>query len=307
MTTVSIRGVTIFYCYASADERHLLELEKQLGVLRRTGKVSTWYDRHIKPGMDWEHEIESHLNAADIILLLISPDFIESDYCYNVEMKRALERHFGPEETPVIPIILRPVNWHGMPIGKLQAWPDRGKPIVKWESRDLGYQNAAKGITMVVNRLLAQQWRNEGKTYYMHGHYDEALQAYEEALRLDANAELHRDKWHVLLKLQRYNEALETYNTAIELAPENAFLYIYKGDAFFKLKRYPEALVVYEQSARINPDHPYVYIHKGRAFLEAGQAKEALASFEKALQINPQIDTISADIERAREALKQAV
>src|SRR5579883_2976705 len=116
MAVSPVRGVTIFYCYAPEDEKHLRELEKHMGALKRLGKVTTWHDRHIMPGMDWEAEIEAHLNAADIILLLISPDFVQSDYCYNVEMRRALDRHHSPDKTEVIPIILRPVNWLDLPI-----------------------------------------------------------------------------------------------------------------------------------------------------------------------------------------------
>jgi tetratricopeptide (TPR) repeat protein len=304
MEAVSIRGVTVFYCYASEDEKHLRELEKHLGSLKRLGKVTTWYDRQIAPGMEWEHEIEAHLNAADIILLLISPDFMQSDYCYNVEMKRAMARHNSPEKTEVIPIILRPVNWQDTPIGQLQAWPTKGKPVVLWNNRDEGYQNAAKGITKVVSAQLALQWKNEGKSYYMVGSHEEALQAYNEALHLNPkNAEIHRDKGHVLLKLNRYNEALDAYNEAIQLKPSDEHFYIHKGHAFLKLQRFAEALVVYDQAVRVNPGNAYSYVHKGYVLVEMQRLTDALAAFEQALQLNPNIGMAYIGKGRALEGL----
>ena len=90
----------------------------------------------LSAGVEWEQEINQHLNNAQIILLLVSPDFMDSDYCYGVEMKRAIERH-ERKEARVIPIILRPVYWQGI-LGKLQALPTDGKPVIhrSWHSTE---------------------------------------------------------------------------------------------------------------------------------------------------------------------------
>src|SRR5947209_5495475 len=98
--------VKIFCCYAHEDEAYLNKLKTQLSPLRRQGLIDVWHDRDIKAGASWESEIDQHLNAAQIILLLVSPDFINSDYCFGIEMKRALERRKLGEAT-VIPVILR--------------------------------------------------------------------------------------------------------------------------------------------------------------------------------------------------------
>jgi tetratricopeptide (TPR) repeat protein len=288
MAASSIRGVTIFYCYASADEKHLRELDKHLQDLKRLGQVTTWYDRQIRPGTEWEAEIEARLNSADIILLLVSPDFMQSDFCYNVEMRRALERHNSPEKTEVIPIILRPVNWQDTPIGKLQAWPIRGKPITLWDHRDEGYQNAADGIKQTVSSLLTAQWKDQARSYYMLGMYENALEAYDEALRLKfENADIQRDRGHVLLKLGRFNEALDAYDKAIQLKPKEALFYIHKGNAFRQMQRPGEAVVAYDQALRLDPDNPSFLIHKGYALLDIQRPTEALACFEQALQFKP--------------------
>ena len=100
--------IRIFICYARKDEALLNELKAHLEPLRREGLIRLWYDRDISAGTEWEHEISKHLNEAQIILLLVSPEFMASDYCYGVEMKQALERHeYG--KARVVPIILRPV------------------------------------------------------------------------------------------------------------------------------------------------------------------------------------------------------
>ena len=104
------RGIEIFLCYAREDDALRQGLEKHLRVLRRQGIINLWRDRDISAGAEWEREIDNHLNTARIILLLISADFLDSDYCYSIEMKRAMERH-EQEEARVIPIILRPVYW----------------------------------------------------------------------------------------------------------------------------------------------------------------------------------------------------
>src|SRR5205823_14792646 len=101
-------SIEIFFCYAREDERLRQGLEKQLRALRRQGLISVWHDRDINAGTEWEKEIDKHLNAAQVILLLISPDFMDSDYCYSSEMIRAMERH-ERGDAQVIPIILRPV------------------------------------------------------------------------------------------------------------------------------------------------------------------------------------------------------
>lgn len=115
--------------------------------------VAPWHDRKITAGDEWKGEIDANLERADIILLLVSADFIASDYCYDVEMKRALER-YDAGEARVIPVILRDVNWHSAPFGKLQALPKDGKPVRKWPDKDTAWRNVAEGIEKVVEQLL---------------------------------------------------------------------------------------------------------------------------------------------------------
>src|SRR5438270_5401640 len=129
-------SVTIFFCYAHEDELFLNRLKSQLRPFLRQGLIDVWHDRDISAGTEWEQEISKHLNEAKIILLLVSPDFMNSDYCYSVEMKRALERHHRTEAM-VIPVIVRPIYWQGV-LGNIQALPTDGKPLVDryWHTLD---------------------------------------------------------------------------------------------------------------------------------------------------------------------------
>lgn len=116
---------SVFFSYSHADEELRNQLEKQLAMLRRQGVIETWHDRRIGAGENIDQAIDAHINSDEIILLLVSPDFIASDYCYEIEMKRAMERHLAGEAI-VIPVILRPCDWHHAPFGKLNASPRDG-------------------------------------------------------------------------------------------------------------------------------------------------------------------------------------
>src|SRR5712692_8708249 len=127
--------VEVFYAYAHEDEALRDTLEKHLSVLHRQGLISHWSDRHILPGTNWAQAIDEQVEQASIILLLISPDFLASDYCYDVEMRRALERH-DRGEACVIPIILRPCDWRTSPFARLQCLPHNGKAVTTWQNPD---------------------------------------------------------------------------------------------------------------------------------------------------------------------------
>jgi hypothetical protein len=155
------RPIEVFYAYSHKDEALRDELETHLSILKRRGVISGWHDRRISGGMEWTEEISDHLNKADLILLLVSSDFIASDYCYNKEMTRAMER-YQLREARVIPIILRDCDWDFAPFSKLQALPKDGKPVAAWTSRDEAFKNVALGIRKVaeeLGRTAPKPWR----------------------------------------------------------------------------------------------------------------------------------------------------
>ena len=145
--------IEVFFSYSHQDEELRDELAKHLKLLQRQGVISTWYDRDIGAGSDWAGAIDTHLNSAQIILLLISPDFMVSDYCFDLEMRRAMERYEAGEAV-VIPIILRPVDWTGAVFSKLQGLPKNVQPVTTWSNRDEAFLDIAQGIRQTVEKII---------------------------------------------------------------------------------------------------------------------------------------------------------
>ncbi|HKV58286.1 MAG TPA: toll/interleukin-1 receptor domain-containing protein [Ktedonobacteraceae bacterium] len=145
-------AVTVLLCYAHEDEPMVNHLKKHLKLLERNGHIALWDYGNISPGSEWEEEINKHLAEAQVILLLISASFLASEYCYSIEMQRAIQRH-EHKEACVIPVILRPVHWNEPPIDKLKALPDHEKPISKWKPPDEGFTNAVDGVIKVIEQL----------------------------------------------------------------------------------------------------------------------------------------------------------
>lgn len=148
--------IEAFISYSHRDEGLKRELTKHLSPLRRERLISDWHDREITAGKEWRSEIDQHLNTAQLILILVSADYMASEYCYGVEMTRALERHqIGA--AVVIPIILRPVDWQRAPFAKLQALPTDGQPITTWPNRDEAFANIALGIWSAIKFFNARE------------------------------------------------------------------------------------------------------------------------------------------------------
>jgi hypothetical protein len=145
-------ALEVFFSYSHRDEDLRDALETHLALLEREGAIRTWHDRRIGAGREWQGEIDRHLEKADLILLLISPDFIASDYCFDLEMSRALERH-AAGEARVIPILLRPGDWRTARFASLQVLPADGRPITAWPDRDSAFADVARGIRTAVAEL----------------------------------------------------------------------------------------------------------------------------------------------------------
>jgi hypothetical protein len=152
MSSTPHNAVEVLYSYAHEDEKLRNELDKHLSNLKRQGVITDWHDRDISAGTEWNEEIARHLESAKVILLLISPDFMNSDYIHDVEVKRAMERHESGEAR-VIPVIVRPVDWEGTPFSKLQALPTDALPVTKWENQDEAFLSVAKAIRTALKGL----------------------------------------------------------------------------------------------------------------------------------------------------------
>lgn len=147
---------SLVFSYSHADEALRNELAKHMSPLRRTGRISTWHDRCIIPGQEFEHQIDHYFSDADIILLLVSSDFIDSDYCYQIEMKNALERHKRGDAV-VIPVILRECAWQHLPFSKILAATVDAKPITKFTSHDEGYVQVVNAVSRAIDHMEAKK------------------------------------------------------------------------------------------------------------------------------------------------------
>lgn len=145
-------SLSVFISYSNEDEPLLKELETHLATLRSQGIITTWNDRDISAGAERQRELDMHLNTDQIILLLISANFLASKYCYSIAMQRAVERH-NAGEACVIPIILRPADWKNTPFGKLQALPRNGKPITSKGGR-YGRDQALLEVTLGIREAI---------------------------------------------------------------------------------------------------------------------------------------------------------
>ncbi len=143
-------GRCAFVSYSHKDERYRSKLEISLAQIRREKLVTTWHDRKILPGQQWDLEIDSALERSDMVLLLASPDFLASDYAYGREMLRAIDRHKSGLTT-VVPIIVRPCDWQNSPMGSLEALPGKGRPISSWANRDQAWLDVVQGLRRLIS------------------------------------------------------------------------------------------------------------------------------------------------------------
>jgi hypothetical protein len=148
--TKQMSPLKLFISYSHQDEKYKDQLTTHLTVLKRRGIVKEWHDRKLVAGAEWDKSIKQELLDSDIILLLISADFLASNYCYDIEIKKAMERH-EQGEAKVIPIIVRPCDWKDLPFSKIQGLPKDAKALSTWTDIDEGYLNIIEGIKTSIN------------------------------------------------------------------------------------------------------------------------------------------------------------
>jgi DNA replication protein DnaC len=147
--------IKVFYSYSHKDENLREMLESHLSALRRQGYIDDWHDRKLIPGSDWDASINDRILSADLILFLISSDFIASDYCYDLEVKKAIEL-YRDGKCLIVPIILRECDWSDTPFSKIQGLPTDMKPIVSkhWHNIDEAFTDVIKKLKKTINELI---------------------------------------------------------------------------------------------------------------------------------------------------------
>lgn len=140
-----------FISYAHRDEQFVKRLHAHLATLKREGSITVWYDREILAGDAFNTEIFAELETSDLFLAMVSPDFLNSDYCYDKEMKAALKMH-ETGKMRVLPVILEPCDWLGTPLGKLKAVPTDGKPIAEWDNQNTAFLDVVNELRRIVSQ-----------------------------------------------------------------------------------------------------------------------------------------------------------
>jgi CheY-like chemotaxis protein len=153
--------VSVFYSYAHEDESLLAELRGHLKILERRGVLAAWHDRRIVAGQDWAGAIDEHLRSAELVLLLVSKDFIESDYIMGTELALAMERHAAGANA-VVPIMVRAVSIEPedidvLPFMKCQGLPTDLRPVTSWPNADEAWTNVAKGLRATVKAIQSRR------------------------------------------------------------------------------------------------------------------------------------------------------
>ena len=148
-----VQPLNVFISYSHKDEELKEELEVHLANLIRQNKINPWQDRALEAGTEWDAEIKAQLEAAHIILLLVTPRFMASGYINDIELQHAMDRH-QQGTARVIPIILKPTDWTGTAFSKLQVLPKEAKPVVTWNNQDEALVNVVNGIRQAVDALV---------------------------------------------------------------------------------------------------------------------------------------------------------
>ena len=295
------RPLRAFCSYAHEDEAFRKELATHLKALEREGLIAGWSDRDITPGQNWEAEIDANLEAADIVLLLVSSDFIASDYCVGKEMTRALERRtLG--EARVIPVILRKCAWMKQPIGALQALPGRGKPIKNWKDRDRALNQVVEGVRRAAEQLrgdiatgdprgaaVARQARVRRRRI-IQGAFAAAAAALlgTGLFTWHAAYRRHVDTGNSYLNIRRLDEARAAFNHAQGINPFGAAA----GLGLEKIETWlsPDRVVFRKKLDLLKatqPGDPHVQMMLGNLAFVEGRIGQALADYDRAIALDP--------------------
>lgn len=235
--------IELFFSYSHRDEDLRNKLEIHLSILKRQGIIQTWHDRKIEAGTEWANVIDEQMKKADIILLLISPDFLYSDYCYDIELDLAMQRHAAGEAC-VIPVILRSVDWKGGKFGQLQAFPTDAKPITSWTNSDEAFTNVTQGIRIVAEKMRAEKQRKFKAKQLAMSQYREQVR---EFLQDGKISEVERD---ILDDLQSNLSLTPEEAAEIERTEQQAY-----QQKATNLEKYRQTfLKVMQQSAFISPE-----------------------------------------------------
>lgn len=249
------KGVLVFFSYAHQDKWWRDELEKHLSNLKYRGLISTWYDQDIVAGEEWDQQTEKYLNTAQIVLLLISADFMASPSCYGKEMQRALERH-ELKEADVLPILLRAVHYQDAPFAKLRMLPASRIPLKHWGDPEEAFVEIACVIARIARKYLPKRTKEQvslplrsrkilASTAHFIADLISSIITSNIVGGIDSDVNLDSDFY--------YEEAREAYQRALIKNPSDGDAYQGMGTVLYALKRYDEAYQAFVRAVQCRP------------------------------------------------------
>jgi tetratricopeptide (TPR) repeat protein len=301
------RGIRLFYSYSHQDEALRDQLEKHLALLKQQGVIVEWHDRKITAGTEWEGQIDEQLKSADLILLLISSDFLHSKYCYEVEMQEALRRQ-AAREAVVVPVILRPVDWESAPFGKLQALPSKGKPITTWENQDTAFTDVVQGIRRLVDDLLTSppdietRFRDcmaEAQKQLNAEDYKGALATLDAALQLKPDATAHFWRGYCHYQLRAFGDAIGDFLVGAQGSRDYRRI-LFRAYTFLRLREYQHARLDCDAAIELDPLNPEGYVCRADIHKALDKVRSALADLTQAINLSPR----NAELYRRRADLQ---
>jgi tetratricopeptide (TPR) repeat protein len=238
-------SVKLFISYSHRDEELRQQLDKHLAPLKRQKVIEAWHDRQIPAGTEWANEIDENLRNADIVLLLVSPDFVASDYCSNTELGIAMSRH-QQGAAIIIPVVLEPCDWSWLPFAKFQAFPKDALAVTSWPNQNEAFLNVATGIRKVAQDILAQR---QGQFQQKEANQEKYKAKVEQVLSVSTNGEISvadRDT------LEELRESLGLTTAEAQEAEDSAYQPFF--DRAEKQEKYKKTLLKYIESYPFSED-----------------------------------------------------
>ena len=285
----------VFITYSHEDTGSKDKLRQCLNVMEQQGMITIWHDDEILPGDKWYEDISKNLADSDILLYLVSASSLASKN-YNKELGEALSG-----EIRVIPIILEDCDWQNHQLSNVQALPDKGKPINKWQPESKGWQSVVTGLRKVVGKMLTQasdsnlketlpEWVfQQGNFLMMLGQSNKAIEAYSHVIELNPHyATVYNNRGNAYSNQGEHDHSIADYNKAIELNPEFAAVYYNRGADYHIKGAYDRAITDYNKAIELNPEFAEAYNNRGNAYFSKGAYDRAITDYNKAIELNPE-------------------